>query len=227
MKPEADGAQETQDRLGMVSDQLAWRGIRDKRVLEAMRQTPRHLFVPPEYHHLAYTDGPLPIGKGQTISQPYIVALMTESLKLQGEEKVLEIGTGSGYQAAVLALLAKEVHTIERHALLADTARKVLEKLVLSNVHVHTGDGSLGLPALAPFDAILVTAAAPKVPQPLLEQLKEGGRLVLPVGSRGSQVLESWQRRGAKFEHQSILPVAFVPLRGAHGWQDDDWQRDG
>jgi protein-L-isoaspartate(D-aspartate) O-methyltransferase len=226
MKPEADGARESQDRQRMVSDQIAWRGIRDQRVLEAMRQTPRHLFVPPDYQHLAYTDGPLPIGKGQTISQPYIVALMTECLKLKGEEKVLEIGTGSGYQAAVLAFLAKEVHTIERHALLAESAREVFEKLALTNIQVHIGDGSLGLPAFAPFDAILVTAAAPRVPHPLLEQLNDGGCLVLPVGSRGSQVLECWQRQGAKFENHSILPVAFVPLRGEHGWKDDRWDQD-
>lgn len=226
MKPEADDTRETQDRQRMVSDQLVWRGIKDKRVLEAMRQTPRHLFVPADYQHLAYTDGPLPIGKGQTISQPYIVALMTECLKLKGEEKVLEIGTGSGYQAAVLALLAKEVHTMERHALLAETAGKVFEKLALTNIQVHIGDGSLGLPAFFPYEAILVTAAAPRVPKPLLDQLADGGRLVLPVGSRGSQVLECWQRLGTKFENHSILPVAFVPLRGEHGWKDDGWDRD-
>jgi len=219
-----DSPAENHEREKMVANQLSWRGIRNPRVLAAMRSVPRHCFVPEDYRNLAYTDGPLPIGQGQTISQPYIVALMSESLRLQGDEKVLEVGTGSGYQAAVLAALAREVHTIERHESLAENARQVLEKLGLSNVHVHIGDGSKGLPDQAPFQAIMVTASAPSVPQPLLEQLDDGGRLILPVGSRGGQVLELWERHGPRFEHESVLPVAFVLLRGAHGWKEDPWE---
>lgn len=219
-----DSPAEAKERERMVNDQLIWRGIRDPRVLEAMRSVPRHCFVPEEYRGLAYTDGPLPIGKGQTISQPYIVALMTESLRLQGDEKVLEVGTGSGYQAAILAALAREVHTIERHASLAETARQRLEKLGIRNVHVHIGDGSKGLPNEAPFQAIMVTASAPSVPPPLLEQLADGGRLILPIGSRGGQVLELWERRGAQYQHKAVLAVAFVPLRGEYGWKEDPWE---
>jgi protein-L-isoaspartate(D-aspartate) O-methyltransferase len=219
-----DSPTENKERERMVTNQLTWRGIRNPRVLAAMRSVPRHCFVPEEFRHLAYTDGPLPIGKGQTISQPYIVALMSESLRLQGDEKVLEVGTGSGYQAAVLAALAREVHTIERHASLAENARKVVERLGLSNVHVHVGDGSKGLPDQAPFQAIIVTASAPSIPQPLLDQLDDGGRLILPVGSRGGQVLELWERHGSCYEHNSVLPVAFVLLRGEYGWKEDPWE---
>jgi len=208
-------------RLDMVSGQIASRGVRDQRVLEAMRTIPRHLFVPAEYQPVAYSDGPLPIGEGQTISQPYIVALMSEQLALRGDEMVLEVGTGSGYQAAVLACLARQVHTIERHAALAGRAREVLAGLGLVNVQVHLGDGSAGLPAYAPYQGILVTAAAPRLPRPLLEQLAEQGRLVLPVGGWLGQTLETWQRRGDNFDRRQVLPVAFVPLRGKHGWQED------
>jgi protein-L-isoaspartate(D-aspartate) O-methyltransferase len=207
------------ERAAMVNDQIARRGVHDPRVLEAMRLTPRHCFIPPEYRHLAYTDGPLPIGSGQTISQPYIVALMSELLQLKGDEKALEVGTGSGYQAAILAHLAGEVHTIERHANLARYAARILEDLQLHQVHVHVGDGSLGLPEFAPYAAIIVTAAAPRVPQALLEQLEPGGRLVIPVGSRGSQFLERWLRRQQDFECETIIPVAFVPLVGEQGWK--------
>ena len=210
----------TSDRLRMVRDQIIPRGVRDPRVLEAMRQVPRHCFVPPEYETMAYSDGPLPIGQGQTISQPYIVALMSEMLALEGDETVLEIGTGSGYQAAVLAQLAHTVHTIERHAALAEKAEQVLQDLGVRNVAVHLGDGTLGLPRYAPYQAIMVTAASPAVPSPLLEQLADGGRLVIPVGGHGSQVLECWRRQGAAFDHEQVLPVAFVPLRGVHGWKD-------
>jgi protein-L-isoaspartate(D-aspartate) O-methyltransferase len=174
---------------------------------------------------MAYSDGPLPIGDGQTISQPYIVALMSEQLALQGDENVLEVGTGTGYQAAVLGCLARQVHTIERHAGLAERARQVLAELGMENVRVHTGDGSLGLPDLAPFQAILVAAAAPKVPQPLLDQLVDGGRLVLPVGGQFRQSLERWQKKSGRFQHETILPVAFVPLRGEHGWGQGRWRR--
>jgi len=211
------------ERQRMVEEQLKGRDIRNPRVLSAMLKIPRHRFVPEEYRHLAYADCPLPIGQNQTISQPYIVALMTQMLDLQGSEKVLEIGTGSGYQAAILAVLAREVHTIERHRQLAEQARKVLEELNLRKGHVHVGDGSQGWPASAPYDAIIATAAAPRVPPPLLEQLADGGRLVLPVGTRGGQFLEIWSRRGDRYESELGVPVAFVPLLGEHGWEEESW----
>lgn len=206
----------------MVEEQLIGRDIRDRRVLDAMRSVPRHLFVPGEHRRHAYSDGPLPIGGGQTISQPYIVALMTQLLGLTGEETVLEVGTGSGYQAAVLAHLASQVHTIERDPRLSARAAQVLSSLGLSNVHTHVGDGSLGLPEHAPYQAILVTAAAPDVPGALLDQLTDGGRLVIPVGSRLGQYLEKWLRQGDEYTKDVLVPVAFVPLRGQYGW-DDDW----
>jgi protein-L-isoaspartate(D-aspartate) O-methyltransferase len=209
----------------MVREQIARRGILDERILQAMRVVPRHLFVPDDQRHWAYSDGALRIEMGQTISQPYIVALMSNALKLQGNEKVLEVGTGSGYQAAVLSQLAEAVHTIERHPALADSARLILEKLKISNVKVHSGDGSLGLPDHAPYQGIMVTAAAPKVPQSLLDQLDDGGRLVLPVGSRFSQVLEVWQREGSKYNHEITTAVAFVPLIGEEGWNEKKWDR--
>jgi len=212
------------ERQRMVNGQLAARNIRDPRVLEAMGAVPRHRFVPEEHRRLAYSDGPLPIGSGQTISQPYIVALMTQLLLLDSQDKVLEIGTGSGYQAAVLAYLAQVVHSVERHKGLAEKAIAVLHELNIENVHVHIGDGSLGLPAFAPFQAILVAAAAPEVPRLLLEQLDEGGRLVLPVGGRLGQYLERWRRRGADFSQEVLAPVAFVPLLGRYGWKEGDWE---
>ncbi len=208
------------ERHRMVESQIASRGVRDRRVLEALLSVPRHVFVPPEHRDLAYADGALPIGSGQTISQPYIVALMTELLELKGDETVLEIGTGSGYQAAVLAALARQVHTIERHAGLARYAARLLEDLQITNVQVHVGDGTLGFPEAAPYAAIMVTAAAPGVPQPLFDQLADGGRLVIPVGYRGDQYLERWRRQGDEFTHESIIPVAFVPLIGAQGWKE-------
>jgi protein-L-isoaspartate(D-aspartate) O-methyltransferase len=208
------------ERERMLETQLISRGIHDPRVLEAMRSLPRHVFVSPENRFLAYSDGALPIGNGQTISQPYIVALMTELLELKGDEKVLEIGTGSGYQAAILSWLCCQVHTIERHAGLARYAASLLEDLKIANVQVHVGDGTLGLPEFAPFAAIIVTAAAPDVPQALLEQLEDGGRLVIPVGQRGEQYLERWRRHGDQFTYENILPVAFVPLIGAQGWKE-------
>lgn len=212
------------ERNRMVDDQMLVRDIRDPGVLKAMRAVPRHCFIGPKHSHLAYTDGPLPIGKGQTISQPYIVALMTQMLELEGDEKVLEIGTGSGYQSAVLAHLAREVHTIERHTALAEKAAKILESLGFTNVHVHIGDGSLGLPEYAPYQNIIVTAAAPDVPPALLDQLDEGGRLVIPVGGQTGQSLERWQRHGSNYERETFVPVAFVPLRGQSGWKDDKWK---
>jgi protein-L-isoaspartate(D-aspartate) O-methyltransferase len=210
-------------RNRMVREQIVSRGIQDERLLDALRSVPRHWFVPEEYANIAYSDGPLPIGHGQTISQPYIVALMTELLGLDGEENVLEVGTGSGYQAALLAYLARQVHTIERYEALAEKAEKVLIKLGLTNVLVHVGDGSLGLPQYAPFQAIMITAAAPRVPQPLFDQLDEGGCLVLPEGGVGGQMLDRWRKKNGEHKQEHIAPVAFVPLRGQHGWKENTW----
>ena len=210
-------------RHHMVTEQIISRGIQDERLLGALRSIPRHWFVPEEYANIAYSDSPLPIGQGQTISQPYIVALMTELLELQGDENVLEVGTGSGYQAAILAFLAKQVHSIERYEALAEKAKKALMKLGLTNVVVHVGDGTLGLPEYAPFKAIMVTAAAPHVPQPLFDQLVEGGSLVLPEGGAGGQMLDRWRKKDGKFKQEHITPVAFVPLRGQHGWKENSW----
>ena len=208
------------DREDMVKNQIIRRGVHSPRVLQAMRDIPRHLFTPPEHRYLAYSDGPLPIGFGQTISQPYIVAIMSELLELRGDEIVLEVGAGSGYQAAILSRLARQVHTIERHAELAQYAETILKHLKLDNVQVHVGDGSLGLPKYAPFDGILVTAGAPKIPPALLDQLAQGGRLVIPVGGRGGQYLERWRRDGTEFHQETIIPVAFVPLVGKLGWDE-------
>jgi protein-L-isoaspartate(D-aspartate) O-methyltransferase len=210
-------------RNRMVNEQIISRGISDRRLLDALSELPRHWFVPEEYANIAYSDSPLPIGRGQTISQPYIVALMTELLLLQGDENVLEVGTGSGYQAALLASLSRQVHTIERHTTLAENAEKALIRLGLTNVTVHVGDGSLGLPDNAPFQAIMITAAAPRVPQPLYDQLDEGGRLVLPEGGAGGQMLDRWFKQDGELVQEHITPVAFVPLRGQHGWKENNW----
>jgi protein-L-isoaspartate(D-aspartate) O-methyltransferase len=226
MSPNGDDGY-LQARQRMVAEQIEGRGLRresDHRVLAAMRAVQRHLFVPENQRRAAYQDGPLPIGQGQTISQPYTVALMTSLLDLRGKERVLEIGTGSGYQAAVLAVLADEVHTLERHARLARRAAETLARLGYANAQVHTADGSLGWLAAAPYQAILVTAAAPSVQPILLEQLADGGRLVLPVGDHKGQELQRWTRRGADFEPENIIRVSFVPLRGAAGWNEKDWQ---
>ncbi|MDH4209589.1 MAG: protein-L-isoaspartate(D-aspartate) O-methyltransferase [Anaerolineae bacterium] len=209
-----------QARARMVADQLVARGISDERVLEAMRKIPRHLFVPESRRSQAYHDRPLSIGYGQTISQPYIVAFMTASLELTGEEKVLEIGTGSGYQTAILCQLARHVISIECIDELADSARKTLANLGYDTVEVILGDGSAGLPEEAPFDAIMFTAAAPEVPWPLRQQLAAGGQLVGPVGSRYDQTLVRLRRRGADWKRDVLGPVIFVPLIGKHGWQE-------
>ena len=205
-------------RKRMVDGQITIRGITSPRVLEAFIEVPRHLFVPKNQQVHAYQDSPLPIGLGQTISQPYIAAYMTDLLQLTGAERVLEIGTGSGYQAAILGNLADEVHTIERHPSLADKAARLLQSLGYDNVRVHEGDGTQGLPGFAPYQAIMVTAAAPEVPPPLLDQLGDGGRLVMPVGSSGGQVLLLYKREGNDFHREDLAPVAFVPLIGKHGW---------
>lgn len=209
-------------RKRMVENQLRSRDVRDPRVLEAMQRVPRHEFVPRDLRHMAYSDGPLPIGDRQTISQPYIVALMTQLLHLGPSDRVLEIGTGSGYQAAVLAEIASEVHTVETILRLAENARENLARLGYENVHVHNADGSRGLREHAPYDAILVAAAAPSTPQPLKEQLADGGRLVLPVGKRRGQILERWTRQGDEWDSEQLVPVAFVPLTGEHGWENSD-----
>ncbi len=205
-------------RERMVREQISRRGLNEPRLLSAMLTVPRHLFVPAEYRLSAYENGPLPIGFGQTISQPYIVALMTHLLQLQGDERVLEVGTGSGYQAAILGRLAREVHTIELVPELAESAAKLLEELGMHNVHIHIGDGSLGWPESAPYAGILVAAAAPQAPEALLEQLADGGRMVVPVGERGWQELEVWERQGNLYKSRNVLSVAFVPLRGEQGW---------
>jgi protein-L-isoaspartate(D-aspartate) O-methyltransferase len=219
-KDRSPSANYEKEREQMVKSQLACRGIRDKRVLDAMRQVPRHLFIPEDMRQLAYCDGPLPIGHGQTISQPYIVALMTELLELTGQEKVLEIGTGSGYQAAILSRLVPQVYSIERHAALARQAEKILAQLGYDNVMVIVSDGTLGWPEHSPYEAIIITAAAPDVPQPLIDQLADGGRLVAPVGTRWSQSLVKVKRQGGSLMTEQLTPVAFVPLVGEHGWRE-------
>lgn len=206
----------------MVSNQLIPRGIKDERVIDAMQTVPRHLFIPADLRYMAYADAPLPIGNRQTISQPYIVALMTELLELEGKERVLEIGTGSGYQAAILAAIAETVYTVERISELAQNSQKVFQELGIRNIQIFQRDGSSGLPEFAPFDAIIVTAAAPRVPSPLQEQLAENGRLVLPVGSRDGQVLERWRKIGDTLQAEHIAPVAFVPLVGDFGWDSEE-----
>jgi protein-L-isoaspartate(D-aspartate) O-methyltransferase len=206
----------------MVVTQLAPRGITDERVLLAMSTVPRHEFVLPELASHAYDDMALRIGGGQTISQPYMVAAMTQALDLRGGERVLEIGTGSGYQTAVLAELAGEVFTIERHAALLAEARGRLQLLGYGNVSYRAADGTLGWPEAAPFDRILVTAGAPALPAPLIEQLKVGGIIVAPVGTRYSQVLLKGKKTPAGMEEEFHTPCVFVPLVGDHGWAPDE-----
>lgn len=202
-----------QKRLRMVEEQIASRGVRDPLVLEALRKVPRHRFVPESARDLAYHDGPLPIGNRQTISQPYIVAAMTEFAEIGPESRVLEIGTGSGYQAAVLAEIAKEVYSIEIVEALAKRAEETLDALGYESVHVRHGDGYRGWPDAAPFDAILITAAPPAVPEPLLAQLREGGNLIVPVGSF-MQSLERHTRTADGIRVETLFPVRFVPMTG-------------
>jgi protein-L-isoaspartate(D-aspartate) O-methyltransferase len=204
-------------REAMVRDQIKQRGIVDKKVLAAMLKVERHLFVPSEFIGQAYGDHPVSIGEGQTISQPYIVAFMTEALKLKGDEKVLEIGTGSGYQAAILGELCKEVYTIELYKSLAENSEKLLRSLKYSNVFVRHGDGYLGWPEKSPFDKIIVTCSPRDVPQPLIDQLKEGGTMIIPVGESFNQELWSLTKSKGKLKKESAMPVRFVPMKDEKG----------
>jgi protein-L-isoaspartate(D-aspartate) O-methyltransferase len=214
----ADGHAYRRERM---VEALRQAGVQDDRVLEAMAAVPRHLFVPEAFRNQAYSDDvSINIGDGQTISQPRVVALMTEAAKIGDQDRVLEIGTGSGYQAAVLARLARFVFTVERIPSLARTAKERLDRLGVENVSVKVMDGTLGWRAQAPYEAILVTAAAPEVPEPLVEQLSDGGRLVVPVGSRETQVLWVAERRGSRTRLTEIQSACFVPLIGRHGWED-------
>ncbi len=205
----------------MVDEQLRRRGIRDERVLQAMLEVPRHEFVPEAMRNRAYEDGPLPIGKTETISQPYIVAAMTEAARVAPRSKVLEVGAGSGYQAAILAHMGANVLTLERNPELAEQARERLDRLGYSQVEVILADGSKGYPPAVPYDVIMVTAAAPQVPQVLLDQLTEGGRLLIPVGDLHHQDLQLIIRNGDRLTTQVLDPCQFVPLIGAYGWPED------
>ena len=204
----------------MVEEQIAARGIKNSRLLAAMRKIPRHLFVDPGLLPRAYYDSSLPIGEKQTVSQPYMAARMTEALELSGEEKVLEIGTGSGYQTALLAELSFNVFSVEKIRTLAMKARALLDRLQYHNIAIQVGDGSIGWPEHSPFDAIIVTAGAPDLPRPLLEQLAIGGRLVIPVGGHESQVLVRVTRHASKFEEEQLGDCRFVKLWGKFGWQE-------
>jgi len=199
-------------RIEMVEKQIIARGVKNEKVIEAMKKVPRHLFVPEEYRHLAYTDGPLPIGYDQTISQPYIVAYMTEVLDLKENEKVLEIGTGSGYQAAILAEICKEVYTIEIIEDLANSAKKTLKELGYNNIYIKIGDGYKGWPEKAPFDAIIVTCSPTNIPKPLIEQLAENGRMIIPVGEWYNQQLVLLRKKNGKMIKENLIPVRFVPM---------------
>ena len=209
-------------RRRMVEDQVMARGVTDPKVIDAMLRVPRHKFVEQALESQAYQDAPLPIGERQTISQPYMVAVMSEALLLDGTEKVLEVGTGSGYQAAVLALLADRVFSLERIPALARRARKILDACGYSKVNIRLADGTLGWQEMAPFDAIIVTAGAPDVPRDYLDQLAVGGRLVIPVGDRLSQVLMRITRTAEdEFKKEQLLGCRFVPLVGNHGWHEE------
>jgi protein-L-isoaspartate(D-aspartate) O-methyltransferase len=205
-------------RARMVHDQLHGRDIRDPRTLAAMNEVPRHLFVDDAMQARAYGDYPLPIGSGQTISQPYVVALMTQSLGLQGGEKVLEIGTGSGYQAAILSRLAAQVYTVERLNALLAGARRAFDKLHYFNIRAKLDDGTLGWTEFAPYDAIIVTAGGPEIPEPLIAQLADAGRLIMPVGDQHEQVLQLLEKRDGRQSLTLLAGVRFVDLVGEHGW---------
>ena len=207
-------------RERMVKNQLVPRGIDDQRVLDAMGRIHRHLFVEEALRGEAYNDHPLPIGHKQTISQPYIVALMTEALELKGTERVLEIGTGSGYQTAILAELAKAVYTVERVEPLLVKSKQLLQELGYTNIHFKVSDGTIGWEEFAPYDAVMVTAGAPKIPQPLLDQLAEGGRMVIPIGNRYGQDLILVKKDKGRFLEKNLGGCRFVDLIGNHGWKD-------
>jgi protein-L-isoaspartate(D-aspartate) O-methyltransferase len=217
--PNDPGADWADLRRRMARD-LGRMGIADPRVLEAVAKVPRHRFVPDGSLPFSYADGPLSIGYGQTISQPYMVAAMTEALGLTGAERVLEVGTGSGYQCAILAELAREVVTVERVPELSTRAGRVLRDLGYDNVTLVVGDGTLGVPEHAPYDAVIVTAGAPAAPGPLLAQLADGGRLVIPEGGRGMQTLTRYTRHGTQTRSEALMQCMFVPLIGTHGWSD-------
>ena len=204
----------------MVEEQLISRGLHDQKTLEAMATVPRHLFVEDAMQARAYGDHPLPIGNGQTISQPYIVALMTQALELQGHERVLEIGTGSGYQAAILSRICDRVYTIERIDSLLGKARRIFDRLHYHNIVSRIDDGTIGWPDEAPFDAILVTAGGPKIPEPLVEQLSDPGRLIIPVGDQQVQELQLLTKKDGEISNRTIEQVRFVNLIGTHGWQE-------
>lgn len=214
-----DSVEYEKARKIMVERQLIGRGIRDRRVLEAMARVPRHLFIPEELRELAYADQPLPIDRNQTISQPYIVALMTEALDLSGDDIVLEIGTGSGYQAAILAEISKMVYTVEKYPELLEKSSTILQAGGYNNIVSKIDDGTMGWPEYKPYDAIIVTAGAPHVPQPLFDQLAERGRLLIPVGDSASQELLKLTRGENGYSQQRLGGCRFVPLRGEHGWQ--------
>src|SRR3984957_18172062 len=210
------------ERREMIDAQIRKRGVSSARVLEAMAAVPRHEFVPAQFRNEAYADKPLPIGEGQTISQPFMVAAMTEALELSGSERVLEIGTGSGYQAAVLSLLVSQVITVESHTSLALAAQERLTNLGYANVHVHNGDGSAGFLDAAPYDAILVTAGAPEIPRIFASQLREGGRIVIPVGDRENQELMQARLQNGELKSRALFHCKFVLLLGRHGWSRVD-----
>lgn len=215
----AKGLDATILRNRMVQEQLIPRGIYDERVLNVFRKIPRHNFVPNESLENAYGDYPLPVGEGQTISQPYMVALMTQCLELKGNEKVLEIGTGSGYQSAILAELVKEVYSVERIASLAQRAKIILDDLGYTNIKIKVGDGTEGWDEFAPYDGIIVTAGAPFVPSPLLEQLAEGGIMAIPIGNAFSQVLTVVKKEKGRITQEEICGCVFVPLIGKFAWK--------
>lgn len=210
------------EREAMVKNQIEARGIHDPRILSALREIPRHLFIPAPYDRSAYNDSPLPIGNGQTISQPFIVGLMTELLQPDSSDNILEIGSGCGYQAAILSLLVRKVTTIERIKEVAQLARSNISALNIRNVEVITGDGTEGYPPNAPYNGIIITAATPQIPDPLIDQLVEGGRLVAPVGGRDFQDLVSLRKQNGLMTSKHHGGVRFVPLIGHYGWKGDD-----
>ena len=211
--PDSEEVRFARQREEMVKTQIEERNVKDPRVLNAMRKVPRHRFVPEQQRELAYADSPLPIGEGQTISQPYIVAYMTEALRLKADDRVIEVGTGSGYQAAILAEIAREVYSIEILPALAERARQALTATGYTNVYVRTGDGYKGWPEKAPFDAVIVTCAPENIPVPLVDQLREGGRIIIPVGAENSiQKLVRGVKKAGRIETEEVMEVRFVPM---------------